>query len=108
MFSVVPVNSSIRSTPQITAGTVETTAIERRNDWKFAARSKKTTTTVKKQASTQTRARLLKRWNLSTVKNHHSAGWRPGPLNHPPNLLQAFPLTFPTHFSRTSHHPRPF
>ena len=42
-FNVVPVTSSISSTPQMTAGTADTTANASRNDWKFAASRRKIT-----------------------------------------------------------------
>ena len=43
-FSVVPVRSSMTSTPHMTAGTADKTATDNRNDWKFAASSRKITT----------------------------------------------------------------
>ena len=46
MLSVVPVASSISSTPQSTAGTVRTIASASRIDWKFAESSRKITTTA--------------------------------------------------------------
>ncbi len=46
MFSVVPVSRSASTTPAITAGVVDTTMNESFNDWKFAASSRKITTTA--------------------------------------------------------------
>ena len=46
MFSVVPVSSSMSSTPQSTAGMVSTIASASRSDWKFAASSRKITSTA--------------------------------------------------------------
>src|SRR6185436_18930156 len=45
-FTVVRVASSRRTTPASTAGTVDTTTNARRTDWKFAASSRKITTTA--------------------------------------------------------------
>ena len=46
MFSVVRVAHSATATPATTAGIVSTTASDSRNDWKFAASSRKITTTA--------------------------------------------------------------
>ena len=45
-FNVVPVASSIKSTPQSTAGIVSTIASANRIDWKFAVNSRKITSTA--------------------------------------------------------------
>ena len=69
-FSVVPVTSSISSTPQITAGTAETTASASRNDWKFAASSRKMTTTDSSKPGPQAGKRLFERRNLAAQVEH--------------------------------------
>ena len=65
MFSVVPVSQSVSTTPASTAGTVETTASARRNDWKFAASSRKITTTATSRPERKPSSSSLQRHDLA-------------------------------------------
>ena len=64
-LSVVPVASSISTTPHSTAGIVSITASARRTDWKFAASSRKIASDRQQQADAQSGERLFERRDLA-------------------------------------------